>query len=103
MFNSFPIACQIVCCQLPGGRTVWNLYLAETFFQKLLNKPMQRKSDFEGREYFDENPPPPRKSLTSILFLYCQGYETNIHIILICVSVIGNEAFATFMPRGDFQ
>ena len=32
-------------------------------FQKLFNKPMQKKSDFGGRECFFENPPfPPPES-----------------------------------------
>ena len=34
-------------------------------------------------------PPPPRESLTSILFVYCQGYETNIYIFV--YQFIGNK------------
>ena len=61
-------------------------------FQKLLNKPMQRKSDFGGQEYFIlfyifSKIPPPKKVPSSILFLYCQGYETNIYNPNMCISL----------------
>ena len=39
----------------------------------------------EGENIFSKIPP--QESLTSILFLCFQGYETNIYKIPICVSV----------------
>ena len=56
---------------------------------------MRRKSDLE---YFSKTPPPPQESLTSILFLDCQGYESNTYNpIKYVYQFIGNEAVATFM------
>ena len=57
-------------------------------FSKPLNKPMQRTSDFGGREYVFENRPPPPPKVPYINFVsVLSGYETNIYNHNICISL----------------
>ena len=61
-----------------GGGGLWNLYGAGIYFQKFLNKPMQRERDFGGFNRKFHTPPPLKVNWTPYQSSFCAVADKEI-------------------------